>query len=74
MRAYRQRTGERMTYELLAERTGLSRSSLESIGARPQYNVSLSRIAYICVALGCTPAELLELEVPATSRARRRPR
>jgi len=54
------RTGERMTYSILSERTGLSRSTLESIGTRSDYNATLGAIDKICEALGCTLAELLE--------------
>ncbi|MDQ6869859.1 MAG: helix-turn-helix transcriptional regulator [Pseudomonadota bacterium] len=59
MDRYRRRTGERITYEILAARTGLARSTLESIAARAQYNASLNTIDKICSALGCTPGELL---------------
>jgi len=50
-----------MTYELLAERTGLSRATLESLASRPSYNTRLSTIEKICKALGCQPGDLLEL-------------
>lgn len=59
MQAYAERTGEKITYEQLAERTGLARSTLESIGARRSYNAGLRTIDKICLALGCTPGELL---------------
>ena len=61
MAEYRRRTGERMTYELLAKRTGLSRSTLESLASRHTYNTRLSTIAKVCRALGCTPGDILEL-------------
>lgn len=64
MRAYTQRTGERMTYELLSARTGLSRATVESIGTRGGYNATLNAIARICAALECTPGALLDLEAP----------
>lgn len=59
MEQYRRQTGERMTYQSLAERTGLARSTIESIATRPAYNASLATIDRICAALGCTPGELL---------------
>ena len=72
MQAYRQRTGKRLTYSDLAERTGLASSTLESISSRPGYNPSLRVIAKICGALECPLADLLELEGPtARSRSRR---
>ena len=61
MEDYRRRTGERMTYGLLAKRTGLSSATLESLGTRYTYNTRLSTIEKLCAALGCRPGELLEL-------------
>ena len=61
MEEHRRRSGERMTYELLAARTGLARTTIESIAARETYNTRLSTIAKLCTALGCAPADLLEL-------------
>lgn len=60
MEEHRRRTGERMTYELLAKRTGLSRAMLESLATRPTYNTRLSTIEKLCIALGCAPGDLLE--------------
>ena len=60
MNGYRQRTGERLTYELLAQRTGLSRPTLESLSSRATYNPRLSTIDKLCQVLRCTPGELLE--------------
>jgi len=31
-------TGDRITYDWLAKRTGLSRATIEAIGSRPTYN------------------------------------
>lgn len=59
--AYEARTGERLTREELAARTGLSRATLDSIASRRGYNASLQVIERICVALRITPGELLEL-------------
>ncbi len=59
-RVYRRRTGERLTYQTLGERTGLARSTLESIATRSDYNASISTIDKICRALGCAPGELLK--------------
>jgi putative transcriptional regulator len=56
------RTGERMTYERLSQLTGVSRATLESLASRGSYNTRLSTISKVCVALGCQPGDLLELE------------
>jgi DNA-binding Xre family transcriptional regulator len=61
MEEFRRRTGERMTYEKLAERTGLSRATLESLATRDTYNTRLSTIERLCRVLGCLPGDLLEL-------------
>ncbi len=58
---YRDRTGERLTYEVLAEQTGLSVATLQSLAARPDYNTRMSTIEKLCRALQCTPGDLLEL-------------
>lgn len=59
MDRYQARTGERLTYAELAERTGVSRSTLESMATRPAYNASLKTIDVVCSALECAPCELL---------------
>ena len=61
MEEHHRRTGERMTYDLLAACTGLARSTIESIATRGTYNTRLSTIAKLCIALGCGPSDLLEL-------------
>ncbi|QFU75346.1 XRE family transcriptional regulator [Halioglobus maricola] len=60
MAAYSEQSNERMTYERLAQRTGLSKATLESLGTRNAYNTSLKTVDKICKALQCTPEELLE--------------
>lgn len=61
MDEHRRRTGERITHEHLAELTGLSRATLESLASRDTYNTRLSTIAKLCRALNCQPGDLLEL-------------
>lgn len=60
---YRKRTGERLTYEKLAQRTGMARATIEAIASRPEYNTTIANIEKLCIALECTPGELLELEL-----------
>ena len=60
IRAYERRTGERMTYALLAERTGLSRATVEALGSRASYNATLGTIERVCSALECGLGDLLE--------------
>ena len=61
MEAYRQRTGVRLTYDIIAERTGIAVTTLQSLAARPGYNTRLSTIEKLCRLLECTPGDLLEL-------------
>jgi putative transcriptional regulator len=61
MEKYRSRSGDRMTYERLAELTGLSRATLESLASRETYNTRLSTVEKVCTALNCQPGDLLEL-------------
>lgn len=61
MDLYRDRTGQRLTYDDLAARSGLSVATLQSLGARHGYNTRLSTVGRLCVALSCTPGDLLEL-------------
>ena len=58
---YQQRTGVRLTYKILAEQTGISAETLQSLAARPGYNTRLSTVERLCLALECSPGELLEL-------------
>ena len=62
MKDHRRRTGERMTYQSLAQFTGLSRQTLESVASRSSYNSTLDTIGKLCHALGCQPGDLLILD------------
>lgn len=61
MERFRYRTGERLTYAKLAERTGLSRGTIVAIASRPDYNTTLAAVEKLCEALECTPGDLLEI-------------
>lgn len=60
MERFRRRTGHRMTYKQLAERTGVSASTLQSIAARSDYNTTLDTVSRIATALDCPLDILLE--------------
>lgn len=59
---YEKRTGKRMTYEHLSQKTGLSLATIQSIATRPGYNATLSTINLLCQALLCKVDEILFLE------------
>lgn len=69
MERYRRRTGRRMTYRALAQATGVSEYTLQSISARPGYNTTLDTIDRIATALECPLAELLE-QLPVAEEVR----
>jgi DNA-binding Xre family transcriptional regulator len=73
MEAYRRRTGERMTYAQLAERTGISHSTLRIIGSVLGYHPTLANIERICVALDATPGDMLEI-IPDPPKAKPKPK
>lgn len=60
--AYQNSTGERLTYTMLSQRTGLSVATIESLATRPGYNTRLSTIEKLCETLGCQPGDLLEYQ------------
>ena len=62
MLRYEALTGEHLTYEELAHRTGLSVATLHSMATRNGYNAGLRTIEKICRNLRCTPGELLQLD------------
>ena len=63
MQRYEALTGEHLTYEELAVRTGLSVATLHSMATRHGYNAGLRTLAKICHSLRCSPGELLQLDV-----------
>lgn len=60
--AHHARTGERITYEELAQRTGLSKATVESLATRPSYNTTLNTVDKLCAAIGCHPGDILEYQ------------
>ena len=76
MEAYKRRTGERMTYAILAERTDIAQGTLRIIGSRDDYNATLELIEKLCRALDVTAGELLELtdDPPKPKRATKKKR
>ena len=60
---------EKLTYQQLAEMTGISRATLEAIGSRSDYNPTLSIIDTLCEQLECSVEELLEYTHGPNTRA-----
>lgn len=59
MDLYEAKTGVRVTYVDVAEATGLSVATLQSIGSRERYNATLDVLERLCNALHVTPEDLL---------------
>ncbi len=71
MQAYKRQTGERMTYHILAERTGIAQGTLEVMGSRADYNATIRTLERICLALDVTFGELLEI-IPDPPKPKKR--
>ena len=56
-------SGEKLTYQMLAERTGIAVDTLQSLATRPAYNTTLTTVEKLCVALHCEPGDLLFLDL-----------
>ncbi len=71
MESYKRRTGERITYEILAARTGIGHGTLRTIGSRDDYNATLELIEKLCRALGVRLHDMLEMidDPPKPKRA-----
>lgn len=61
MATYKRRTGERMTYRILAEHTGIAKGTLHTIGSRDDYNATLAIVEKLCRALGVPLHDMLEM-------------
>ena len=72
MRQYEQSSGEKVTYSLLADKTGLARATIEAIGSRKEYQPSLHAIDLLCDALKCGVDEMLE-SIPRRIRRKGHP-
>ena len=74
MEDYRRRNDERMTYAKLKRATGISESTLRSIGSILDYHPTLANIEKICRALDVTPGFLLEIidDPPKSKRAKKK--
>ena len=70
MQTYYRRTGERMTYVKLAEATGISEDTIESIGGRKGYQATLTTIEKLCRVLGVEIHEMIEM-IPDPPRPKR---
>jgi len=62
MDLFEARTGQHITYAELAEATGLSEATVQSIGSRPDYNATLAVVERLCLALHVTPSEMIGWE------------
>ena len=73
MLAYRRRTGIRMTYAMLSERTGIPLGTLQQMGSRLDYQPTLANVEKLCAALETPLDGLLEI-VPDPPKAKPKPK
>ena len=64
-------SNEKITYQDLSQKTGLSKATLEALGSRPTYNTTLSTIETLCHALECDLTDLLTFEKKMTNKISR---
>ena len=60
MATYSSRNACKITYQDLADLSGLSKATLEAIGSRPDYNATLSVLETLCKILDCSISDLIE--------------
>lgn len=60
MSAYDQRRNTRLTYAAVAQISGLSKATIESLGSRADYNTTLFTVDVLCTVLECRPEDILE--------------
>ncbi|MDM8522793.1 helix-turn-helix transcriptional regulator [Desulfococcaceae bacterium HSG8] len=53
------RTGKKITYETIAEATGISKMTISRMAARPGYNASAETIEKLCRFFECSIEELV---------------
>jgi DNA-binding Xre family transcriptional regulator len=61
MEACRRRTGVRITYEHLAQSTGIAVGTLQQIGSRLDYHPTLANVEKLCRALEVSLHDMLEM-------------
>ena len=71
MEAYRRRSGKRMTYERLAELTGIAKGTLHQMGRRLDYHPTLANVEKLCAALETPLGGMLEI-VPDPPKPKKR--
>ena len=71
IRAYEQRSGQKLSYAQLADRSGLARATIESLASRSAYNTTLATIDKLCGALECNLTDLVHYESGVDQRSGR---
>lgn len=54
------RTGIRLSYDALGQRSGVSIDAIKSMATRADYNATLRIVGQVCDALKCNPIDYLE--------------
>ena len=72
MLAYERRTQQKVTYKLLAEWTGISSETLQSVGSRRGYHTTMANLEKISLALEVAPGDLLEIIPDAPRKSKKK--
>lgn len=70
IRTYEARTGQKLSYAQLAERSGIARATIESLASRSGCNPTLDTIDKLCGALECRLTDLIHYESTAIKQTR----
>lgn len=74
IRTHEQRTGQKLSYAQLAERSGVARATIESLASRSGYNATLATIDKLCDAMGCRLTDLIHYEPTSDQKSGKRQR
>ncbi len=76
MLSYWRRTGQKITYEELAAKTGLAPGTLQSIATRESYLPTLANVEILCRALDVPFHDMVEMidDPPKPKRPKKRKR
>lgn len=54
------KTGKKITLELIARETGISKVTLSRIGSQRGYNTTTDNIGKLCAYFGCSVGQIME--------------
>ena len=61
--------GKRLTYDIVSERSGVSKMTLSRLASQPDYNAKMDSIVKLCNYFQCTPNDLISIIPDPPERA-----